>query len=294
MRRLLLTLVLVLSLGIVASATFTALCGGGGACSYQAGDKWGFQTAELVRQNLNHLVAPQYWTGASDTGLTGEKNLGALTTGLVKNTAGVPSTAVAGTDYMSPSSAETKTNLTLNVESTGNVVTVVPATWVSAARCDNATASSPDWSFPTSNPAVPACVTGSNTQFGVLDFADSASLSAQWLMRLPLGFTGTVDVQLPWFTTATTGNVVWQVATVCPGDAATLDPAFNTASTVTDAAKGTTLQLNDAAITTLAITGCLASELMFIRVLRDAAHASDTLAATARLTGIEITIRRAM
>ena len=77
-------------------------------------------------------------------------------------------------------------------------------------------------------------------------------------------------------------------------DAETDDPAFNTASTVTDTAKGTTNQTNDAAITTVTVTGCAAGELMHLKILRDAAHASDTLAATARLIGVELVIREAM
>lgn len=44
----------------------------------------------------------RYWVGASSTSLSAEHNLGALTTGLVKNTSGTPSTAVAGTDYQAP------------------------------------------------------------------------------------------------------------------------------------------------------------------------------------------------
>lgn len=39
----------------------------------------------------------QYWTGAADGTLSAEKNLGILTTGLVLNTAGVPSTYPGGT-----------------------------------------------------------------------------------------------------------------------------------------------------------------------------------------------------
>jgi hypothetical protein len=165
--------------------------------------------------------------------------------------------------------------------------------WIPAARCDNATATSPEWSFPTSNPGAPACVTGSNTQFGVMDFADGANtLSAQWHMKLPSDWTSTIDVSLRWFTTATSGNVVWQVSTICVADAETSDPAFNTASTVTDAAKGTTVQQNDASITTLTVTGCAAGELMYVRVFRDPTNGSDTLAATARLVGLELTYRR--
>lgn len=169
-----------------------------------------------------------------------------------------------------------------------------PRIWIPAGRCDNATASSPEWSFPTTNPGVPACVTGTNTQKGVLDFADGAnSLSAQWQLLLPSDWkTGGLDVTLVWFTTAIAGNVVWQVGTICVADAETGDPAFNTASTVTDTAKGTTLQFNTALISNVTLTGCVAGEVLHLKVFRDPAHASDTLAATARLVGIELRLKR--
>lgn len=185
-------------------------------------------------------------------------------------------------------------NTQYNAESTGNVLTLPVKLWMPAAICNNATPSSPGWSFPTSNPGVPACQTGSNTQYGTMDFADSSNLSAQFHLKLPSDWSSTVDVKLVWFTSATANSVVWQVSTICVADAETSDPAFNTASTVTDAAKGTTLQLNDASITSLTTTGCAAGELMFLKVQRDAAHASDTLAATARLVGLELTYRRAI
>lgn len=186
-------------------------------------------------------------------------------------------------------------NTRYNAESTGNILTLTEKLWIPAARCDNATASAPLWSFPTTNPAAPACQTGSNTQFGTLDFADGAStLSAQAHVKLPSDWTGTLDVKFLWFTTATTNSVVWQIATICVADAETSDPAFNTASTVTDAAKGTTLQQNDATMTGVTITGCAAGELMYLRVFRDPANGADTLAATARLVGVELTIRRAI
>ena len=84
------------------------------------------------------------------------------------------------------------------------------------------------------------------------------------------------------------------MATTCVADAETNDPSFNTASTVTDAAKGTTLQTNDASISSVTVTGCAAGELMHIKVFRDSSHASDNLAATANLIGVEIKYRRAM
>lgn len=186
-------------------------------------------------------------------------------------------------------------NTQYNAESTGNVLTLPTKLWVQAATCNNATPSAPLWSFPTSNPGVPACQTGTNTQYGTMDFADGASsLSARYHLKLPSDWTSTIDAKFVWLTSATSGNVVWQLATICVADAETGDPAFNTASTVTDAAKGTTLQLNDASITSVTTTGCAAGELMFVKVFRDPAHASDTLAATARLVGLELTYRRAI
>lgn len=208
-------------------------------------------------------------------------------------------TSVATTAYVQTeltayaSDSATFTNKTMDVEGTGNVFTIPRRIWFPAAGCNNATAGNV-WDLPTSNPAVPACKTGTNTQMGVLDFADSSNLSAQLHYALPTTWTGTVDARIKWLTSATTGNVVWQLSTICVADAETDDPAFNTASTVTDAAKGTTLQTNDAAITTVTVTGCAAGELMHLKIQRDAAHASDTLAATARLIGVELTIREAL
>lgn len=184
-------------------------------------------------------------------------------------------------------------NTQYNAESTGNVLTVPIVQYLPAAICQNATAIT-DWSTPASNPAVAACITGTNTQRGVLDFADGSNLSVQSALFLPSDWTSTVDVRLYWHTTATSGNVVWQVSSICVADAETADPAFNTASTVTDAAKGTTVQFNTASITGLTVTGCAAGEVLFLKVQRDSGHASDTLAATARLVGVELTYRRAI
>ncbi len=197
-------------------------------------------------------------------------------------------------DYVTTADTQTLTNKPYDAEGTGNVLTIARRLWFPAAGCNNATAGS-IWDLPTSNPAVAACVTGTNTQKGVLDFADGANtLSAQITYKLPSTWTGTVDANIKWFSATTTGSVVWQLATICVADAETDDPAFNTASTVTDAAKGTTNQTNDAAITTVTVTGCAAGELMHIKILRDPTNGSDDHAATARLIGVELVIREAI
>lgn len=174
-------------------------------------------------------------------------------------------------------------------EGVGSTVTQYIA--YKAAVCQNATASL-GFSTPTSNPAVAACVTGSNTQYGVAQFANSGSLSVQDHIYLPPDWTGSIDAKIKWRTSATSGSVVWQLALICIADAETGDPAFNTASTVTDAAKGTTLQWNDAEIAGVTATGCAAGEQAMLKFLRDSAHASDDLAATADLISLIIVLQR--
>jgi hypothetical protein len=246
-------------------------------------------------------------SNAAVTIAQGGTGTGSTLTGLVRGSASAMTAAELSGDVttngsnavtlvstvLKDSSTHTLTNKTLDVEGTGNSVTTVSKIWLEAAACQNATATLM-WDTPPSNPAVAACITGTNTQKGVADFADGAnSLSMQRTLALPSDFTGAVDVKFKWLTTATTGDVVWQIATICVADAETDDPAFNTASTVTDTAKGTANQTNDASVTGITMTGCAAGEAWHIKVLRDPAHASDTLAATARLLGVELTVRRA-
>ena len=168
--------------------------------------------------------------------------------------------------------------------------------YIPAAICQNATAVS-EWSTPTSNPAVFACVTGSNTQRGVADFADGAnSLSIQYKMQLPSDWStvnGGIDLTLFWHSSVTTNNVLWQSQTICVADDETADPAFNTADVFTaDAAKGTTLELNTATDLAITVTGCAAGEMLYLKIFRDPANGSDTHAGTARLEGVEITYKR--
>ncbi len=203
---------------------------------------------------------------------------------------------INGTDYKDVS--VTFTNKTIDAEGTGNSITIPVKIWLAAAGCNNATASS-FWDLPTSEPAGVACVTGTNIQKGVLDFEDGTSTtaeSAQTYLMLPSDFSasGNLDVVIKWFAAAITGSVVWGVQTSCVADAETDDPSWNTASTATDAAKGTTLQTNDATISNVTKTGCAAGELMHLKIYRDADNASDTMSGDARLIGVEVTYRRAM
>jgi hypothetical protein len=184
----------------------------------------------------------------------------------------------------------------MDVEATGNVVTIPEKVWLAAAGCNNTTASS-FWDLPTTNAPAPTCATGTNTQKATLDFDASTDESAQIHLMLPSDFSasGNLDAVIKWYAAATSGNVVWAIQTSCVADAETDDPGWNTASTVIDTAKGTTLQINDASITNITKTGCAAGELMHIKLYRDADDGTnDTMTGDAKLIGVEITYRRAM
>jgi hypothetical protein len=85
----------------------------------------------------------QYWTGAADGTLSAEKNLGALGTGLVINTAGVPS-AYAGTSCtnqfprsLNASGAATCATVSLTADVTGTLPVANGGTNLTAAADDN-------------------------------------------------------------------------------------------------------------------------------------------------------------
>jgi hypothetical protein len=220
----------------------------------------------------------------------GGTGIGAFGTGVAT---GLGNATNGAGGFTTTDGTKTLTNTTLDTEGTGNVVTIPKRIWLPAAGCNNATAG-PVWDLPTTSPAVAACITGTNTQKGVLDFADAVNLSAQLTYKLPSTWAGTVDANIKWLSATITGDVVWQLSTICVADAETDDPAFNTASTVTDTTKGTANQTNDASITTVTVTGCAAGELMHLKIQRDSAHASDTMAGAARLIGVELVVREAI
>lgn len=245
--------------------------------------------------SINGSTVPSSETlvGRATTDTLTNKTLTSPVISTITNTGTV--TLFTATDtVVGKATTDTLTNKTLDAEGTGNSLTVPFKISFIAAECQNATALL-GLSTPTSNPAVAACVTGSNTQLGVLQFADGAStLSAQGHFPLPSDWSGNIDVNGKWRTSATSGAVVWQVSTICVADAETVDPSFNTASTVTETAKGTTLQLNDFSISSVTITGCAAGEELFFKFFRDPSNGSDTLSATAELLGLTFTVRRAM
>src|SRR5262249_52428051 len=213
--------------------------------------------------------------------------------GFVKTSGGDGTLSVDTGTYSTASSSETLTNKTLDVEATGNSITTVSKLWFPGAGCVGGTAGLL-WDTGASNAPTASCVTGTNTIKGVADFPDAVNVSMQTTTLLPADWSGNIDAKFKWVTSGTSGNVQWFLATICVADAETDDPAFHTASSVIDTAKGPPNQTNDATITSVTVTGCAAGELLHLKVSRDATggNASDTLAATASLIGVELTVRR--
>src|ERR1041384_282 len=246
-------------------------------------------TLDVVEANLSHAniggVTPVSKGGSGQASLSGIV-IGNGT--LPMTTVAAPTSAVVGVD-----DTQTLTHKTIDSEATGNTITLTSKVWLDAAGCENATAYA-NWDVPTSNTPTAACVTGTNIQKGVLDFPDGAvDLAVQRTIALPADFTGSVDVIFKWFSPATSGNVVLGIATACAGDGALDDPTFNNFNDVTDIAKGTANQLNDASITGISTSGCSGGKLMHLKIARRLSQSADTMANTLRLVGVELTLRRA-
>lgn len=247
--------------------------------------------------NLASMVTDETGTGALvfAGGAIGAAT--ATTPSADDNDTSVATTAFVQTELTGyDAQTKTLTNTTLSTESTGNVLTIPKRVWFPAAGCNNATAGS-IWDLPTANAPAAACVTGTNTQKGVLDFDQTTDESAQVTLLLPSTWTGAIDANVLWMSATTTGSVAWCIQLISSADAETDDPAFPAQATgncVSDAAKGTTNQLNVAALTGITATGVAAGELLHIQISRDPNETStrtDNHAADARLIGVELIYR---
>lgn len=182
-----------------------------------------------------------------------------------------------------------------------NIVTVTSIIPLTPAACQNTTAYL-QWDHETANYPAAACVTGTNTQKAYADFDQTTDECMQASIPLPDDFVPAdgVDAYYTWLTTATSGSVAWCSQVICTGNAETDDPAFPAQASgncVTDAALGTTNQLNNVTDTGITITGCAASEIMHLRLCRDPNETggqTDTVAADARLANMYLKIRREM
>jgi len=163
------------------------------------------------------------------------------------------------------------TDITLNAESSGNVITLPMEEWKEVAGCNNATASL-IFNSPTANAPAAVCE-GTNTRHATADFDDTTDEFFDEAWRLPTGFTGAIDWILRWKGAATSGAVGWCVQIIRVAQSAVSDPALPAQSAgncVSSTADATTLEETEATITGVTCTSCVAGDRVNIRTSRDA------------------------
>ncbi len=162
------------------------------------------------------------------------------------------------------------------------------------AVCRNNVASFTDnVSTPTAGAATAACMNGTNQVMGLVTFADTATNEVQLTYRLADDDSATQTYKLLWKTSATTGNVKWQVSQACItlASTGTLDIAWEATSTATTAVLATTNAVQSTSITG-SNTGCGAGQLKTIRIFRDPADAADTAGADVDVILFEVVASR--
>lgn len=137
--------------------------------------------------------------------------------------------------------------------------------------------------------AKPSSVNDTNDFYPheVLAFADSGTkIGASTSFLIPDNYVGTPKLQIIWKATATSGAVVWDVDFSSKAVNETLDPAAaDESETVTTTTDGTALDRNESEVTPTGSTFAV-EDLVFVKLSRDGADGSDTMAADALVEGV--------
>jgi|TARA_R100000149_G_scaffold60287_1_gene29413 hypothetical protein len=140
--------------------------------------------------------------------------------------------------------------------------------------------------------AAQAETTATRPDMKTLNFDASTDEFAQFSVAMPKSWNeGTITYQVYWTSASTnTGNVIWGLQGVAVADNDTIDVAYGTAVTVTDAGIGTAedqhISSESGAVTVAGSPA--AGELSYFQVFRDANDGSDTFSADAKLLGVKI------
>jgi len=125
----------------------------------------------------------------------------------------------------------------------------------------------------------------------VLDFAADADDFAQFSIAFPKSWNeGVIKFQVFWTpSTTNTGDCIWGLQGVSVADGATIDVAFGTAVTVTDAGIGT---VEDQQVSPLSgevtLTNAAVDTQTYFQIFRDANAGGDTFTGVSRLLGVKL------
>lgn len=138
---------------------------------------------------------------------------------------------------------------------------------------------------------------GNSANYTFMDFPDTGSMvNAEFGLVLPSDYNGgTMTAIFYWTANSTsTNSVVWAIQAYAVADDGALGVSFGTPQAVADANKSTAYDLNITSATSgFTIAGTpTAGKWAYFRLYRASGHASDTLAATARLLSVVLTYTR--
>jgi len=125
----------------------------------------------------------------------------------------------------------------------------------------------------------------------VLDFAAAADDFAQFSIAFPKSWNeGTVTFQVFWTPSNTnTDNCIWSLQGVSVADDATIDVAYGTAVSVTDAGIGTVENQQVSPVSgDVTITNAAVDTQTYFQIFRDANAGTDTFSGVARLLGVKL------
>ena len=235
------------------------------------------------------LTAPKIGTSILDT--SGNELLLLTATGSAVNELTLANASTGNGPILS-ATGETNVDINLNPKGTGVLKSATAAVkiagkdsmWVPVTAMYGATTNPPD--------AAQVETTALRPDMKVLDFDASTNQFAQFSVAFPKSWNeGTVTYQVYWAPASTnTGNCLFQLQGVAVGDGDTIDIAYGTAVTITDAGIGTVEdQQVTAESSAITIAGSPAvDQQTYFQFLRLAADGSDTFSADARVLGVKI------
>jgi len=156
--------------------------------------------------------------------------------------------------------------------------------WVPVTAMYGATTNPPD--------AAQVETTALRPDMKVLDFDASTDQFAQFSVAFPKSWNeGTITYQVYWAPASTnTGNCIFGLQGVSVGDGDTIDVAYGTAITITDAGIGTVEDQQVSSVSSaVTIAGSPAvDQQTYFQLFRDANAGGDTFSADARVLGVKI------
>lgn len=140
------------------------------------------------------------------------------------------------------------------------------------------------------NGAAPGTRHGTNVSFDHLAFDAATDESAFFFVRMPDDWDrGALKVKLNWTSSATTGNVVWNVLVSPQTNDETFDPSLSTTTgAVTDGMGNAAYDIMISPVGTLSSHGAALEDVLVFQVKRDADSGSDTLSVDALLLSLEV------